>query len=129
MTMDITYVAFDGKRFDDEDECREYETRLRNIKFAKDAMFFNSKGEPLSFDEDGFLSATFILCKTDAAAEYLQNEYSHNYYTPWDDFPMEAGCWIHDEDGDWRLAEDCVSILKSNLGIILSVLKIGGIVS
>lgn len=121
----ITYVAEDGKQFRDEDECLAYETELRNAKFAANITFFDSDGKTLSLSEDGFLSAKFILCRTKEATQFLQDEYGPNYYTPWDDNPIEAGCWVKDDlfdDNNWRPVEDYVDDLKNNLNVVYRII-------
>lgn len=125
MKREITYIALDGTRFDDEEACEDYEAKLLTEKYGKNALFFDDDGKPLSFDEDGFLSSAFILCKTKEAAQYLQDEYGPNYYTPWDDNPIDAGCWMRDEGdhNNWRPIEDYIDELKDALNTAYKILK------
>ena len=69
-----TYIADDGKRFDSEYECMEYEEKLRSNKFADSAFLFDQDGKKLPLTGDGFEQAYFIICKTEEAADYLYEE-------------------------------------------------------
>lgn len=48
MEIKTTYIAFDGKEFDDEDSCIEYEGKIRYSALLTQAKFYNYKGEELT---------------------------------------------------------------------------------
>ena len=48
MEIKTTYIAFDGKEFDDEDLCIEYEGKIRYSALLTQAKFYNYKGEELT---------------------------------------------------------------------------------
>ena len=48
MEIKMTYIAFDGKEFDDEDLCIEYEGKIRYSALLEQAKFYNYKGEELT---------------------------------------------------------------------------------
>lgn len=45
METKTIYIAFDGKEFDDENECFEYECYEKYLKPFANAHFYNSKGQ------------------------------------------------------------------------------------
>lgn len=56
--MRIVYVAFDGKQFDREEECREYEETLKStfVMWTREALLVTNPDY-----------ATFVLLKTEGA--------------------------------------------------------------
>ena len=48
MEIKTTYIAFDGKEFDDENLCAEYESATRYPALSTQAKFYNYKGEKLT---------------------------------------------------------------------------------
>lgn len=59
MEIKTTYIAFDGKEFDDEDLCTEYESATRYPALLTQAKFYNYKGEKLTLQS--------IISKNDIA--------------------------------------------------------------
>lgn len=47
MEIKMTYVAFDGKEFDDEDLCLEYEGKIRYPALLEQAKFYDSRGNKI----------------------------------------------------------------------------------
>lgn len=78
----ITYVAFDGTQFDDEDECVEYEF-LENAKEYTDGFtLYNEAREPIkiSFNEDVLGETSFIIIKEARAIPFLDDWMADNYF-------------------------------------------------
>lgn len=48
MEIKTTYIAFDGKEFDDENLCAEYESATKYPALLTQAKFYNYKGEKLT---------------------------------------------------------------------------------
>lgn len=48
MEIKTTYVAFDGKEFNDEDLCLEYEGKTRYSALLKQAKFYDKRGNKLT---------------------------------------------------------------------------------
>ena len=44
MEIKTTYIAFDGKEFDDEDLCTEYEGKIRYPALLEQAKFYDRRG-------------------------------------------------------------------------------------
>ena len=65
----ITYEAFDGTRFEDEDECVEYERQVQSEEFSGQIHFFNAFKKPLKLacDQD---DVYYAIVKTTEAAEW-----------------------------------------------------------
>ena len=78
--MEIVYKAFDGKIFEDEDDCWLYE-RTFNLKFfSKDVVCLDEKGNliPIEDDFDDVYGQTqFLKIQTDEAANFIYNEYGY----------------------------------------------------
>lgn len=68
MTEKITYIAFDGKEFTDEDECLEYETELNFGAFKDHVFLFDDKRQPMPFSLANFEACFYISINDDRAA-------------------------------------------------------------
>lgn len=73
MTEKTTYIAFDGKEFEDCSECERYENKGLQEKYGKDLLVYNEDGELIPLGEDYHLvqDSAFIICKTEEALDYL----------------------------------------------------------
>lgn len=73
MTEKTVYVAFDGKEFEDYNECERYESKELQEKYGKDLLVYNNDGELIPLGEDYRLAqdSAFIICKTEEALDYL----------------------------------------------------------
>lgn len=107
-----TYVACDGKKFEDEWECQEYEEALEATKYQDTALLFDLGGKPLPLSQEGFQGAFIVKAVTDEAAQYMAEAF-HDYWNPWSRdcrwTPSEAkaGCWIFiDNNDDWVPASE-----------------------
>ncbi len=112
MTVVKTYIAEDGKKFDDEWECVEYERELKSNQFKDVAFLFDDEGHQLPLTDAGFEDCMFIVCKTDEAAAYMYNEFCTGYFLPWgcaDE--AKAGMWISIND-NWRELEEFLPLAK-----------------
>lgn len=65
----ISYEAFDGTIFDDEDECVEYERQAQSGEFLGQIHFFNAFKKPLKLtcDQDDIY---YAVVKTTEAGEW-----------------------------------------------------------
>lgn len=83
------YVAFDGKEFDNEEECRDYENEL-NIKSIE------------AYDEDfnriDFDSATYVVIHSEAELNFIDKVCDYNGWTS--DGLMETGLYRY--NSSWR---------------------------
>lgn len=86
--MEIIYIADDGTKFDDEDECLAHERkmRMRKANFAENIRLFSRDKEEFIFiDGDDYERAFFMEILTDEAAamleEWVREEYgSYIFY-------------------------------------------------
>lgn len=79
----IMYVAFDGTKFDDEDECLDYEFEKRAENYINYFTLYNHNRKPLKFSADKYLidSTCYIVIKDEKAVSFL------------DDWMIECGCY------------------------------------
>ena len=80
MTEKTIYVAFDGKKFDDENECERYESKELQDKYGKDLLVYNEDGELITLDNDYWLSqsSAYVLCKSEEALNYINKTFDYN---------------------------------------------------
>lgn len=64
------FLANDGTRFDDEEECLDYEFRQMLFPLKNDLQFFNSKQEPIT-SADYLDRICYIIVKTDKALKTM----------------------------------------------------------
>ena len=78
----ITYVAFDGTQFDDEDECVEYEFLESAKEYTDGFTLYNEAREPIkiSFNEDALDETSFIIIKEARAIPFLDDWMIDNYF-------------------------------------------------
>lgn len=71
----ITYVAFDGTQFDDEDECVEHEFLESAKEYADSFTLYNEAREPIkiSFNIDALDKTKFIIIKEEKAIPFLDD--------------------------------------------------------
>lgn len=68
MIEKITYIAFDGSEFADEDECIDYENEL-NFRAFKDHVFlFDDERKPMPFSLANFEACFYVTISDDHAA-------------------------------------------------------------
>ena len=80
MTEKTVYIAFDGKKFDDENECERYESKELQDKYGKDLLVYNEDGELIPFNNDYRLSqdSAYVVCKSEEALNYLNKTFNDN---------------------------------------------------
>ena len=110
--MEIIYIADDGTKFDDEDECLAHEKkiRMRKANFAENIRLFSRDKEEFIFiDGDDYERAFFMEILTDEAAamleEWVREEY--NSYMFNNKTIPTAGRFYFDETNDeWVNVEE-----------------------
>lgn len=80
MTEKTIYIAFDGKEFEDYNECERYESKKLPDKYGKDLLVYNTEDELLPLDNDYRLSqdSAYVVCKSDEALGYLNKMFDDN---------------------------------------------------
>ena len=73
MTEKIIYIAFDGKEFNNKENCIEYET-------GKFLEVYDANGKIIDNERDDVAECgTYIVCKTKEALEYFNINCKQNY--------------------------------------------------
>ena len=80
MTEKTVYIAFDGKEFEDENECERYESKELQNKYGKDLLVYDENGKLIALDNDYWLShsGAYIICKAEKALIYLNKICDYN---------------------------------------------------
>ena len=80
MIEKTVYIAFDGKKFDDENECERYEIKELQNKYGKDLLVYNEDGELIPFNNDYRLSqySAYVVCKSEEALNFLNKTFNDN---------------------------------------------------
>ena len=97
--MEIIYRAFDGKEFDDEEECLNYELKVKTENFTKSnhLAFFDEEGNRINISIFKALNeAEFMSISTENAFEIVErvgNKFCLEY-------PSDCGLWQWDDDHD-----------------------------
>lgn len=113
--MKIQYIANDGKIFDNEIDCREYESKKQVDEFVnkRELIFLSRSGEVLFGNIDDCAErAAYIFVNSKAALQTLwgKNECQREIRPP------EKGYWYYDFQCDtWRNMETKVKILEDEL--------------
>lgn len=68
MIEKITYIAFDGSEFANEDECIDYETELNFGAFKGRVFLFDSERKPMPFSVANFEACFYVTISDDHAA-------------------------------------------------------------
>ena len=97
MTEKITYIAFDGKEFTDEDECIEYETELNFGAFKDHVFLFNSVRQPMSFSLANFEACFYVTINDDRAAASFVDAMEAEGYT---ELPRAKGVYEYNTRKD-----------------------------
>lgn len=80
MTEKTVYVAFDGKEFEDCNECESYENKGLQEKYGKDLLVYDEEGELIPLGNDYCLceDSAFVVCKSEEALNYLNKRFKYN---------------------------------------------------
>lgn len=109
MESKTIYIAFDGKEFNDKDECLEYERRKKYLKpFAK-AHFYNFKGQEISVnDAINDIDMVFIVFLPTIEAVKSFRELNYQLTLSESNDITEPGIYFFEEAGekDWHEIED-----------------------
>ena len=97
--MRVVYIADDGKEFDDEWECKDYEWKL-NHHHLNDVRLYDKDEMRLRdiFSEDTYNNVVKIIVPNNYAAtdmKELANYTGYCYYA----HITEAGTWVFEENG------------------------------
>lgn len=97
------YEAFDGKMFDDEDECRDYETAEKGKNAT--VTLLDYKWNKLELNDDGASRAYAIICNSPEDIAFIKEffegaGYGHPFYHLYGDCEEKVGIYVYDENHD-----------------------------
>ena len=109
------YVAFDGKEFDDEGDCREYELNTKLKDIGDDLLLYDKNGKKIEKIDNQLLaeSIDYIVIKSEKAYEYFveQMDYIGLNYPDYYNSPICSYYYDYDEN-EWINIEDRVQCLQ-----------------
>lgn len=97
------YEAFDGKMFDDELECKEYEMREQAKNLS--VVLLDEKWEPLSFNTESVGTCYAIICNSLEDIAFVKNifnaeGYGHPFSQGYGFCEEKVGIYLYDENND-----------------------------
>lgn len=82
MTEKTIYIAFDGKEFEDENECERYECKELKNKYGNELLVYDNNGKLLPFDNDNDYhlsqNSVYVVCKSEEALNFLNTKFGAN---------------------------------------------------
>lgn len=105
MTEKTIYIAFDGKEFEDYNECEIYESKELQNKYGKDLLVYNTEDKLLPLDNNCRLSldGAYVVCKSEEALNFLNKTFGDNRVNNIDyngNFP--ASFYYNFETDEWE---------------------------
>ena len=75
MTEKTIYIAFDGKEFDDKDECVEYESLAKAKEIGDDLLLYDKNGNRIkTINYTSAEKIDYIIVKSKKAYDYLEEQ-------------------------------------------------------
>ena len=121
MTEKTVYIAFDGKEFDDENECERYASKELQDKYGKDLLVYDEEDKLLSLDDDYHLSqdGTYVVCKSEEALNFLNKTFGDNRVNNIDyngNFP--ASFYYNFETDEWKEIAPRIKELQDEIDML-----------
>lgn len=121
MTEKTVYIAFDGKEFEDYNECEKYESKELQDKYGKDLLVYDEEDKLLSLDEDYHLSqdGTYVVCKSEEALNFLNKTFGDNRVNNIDyngNFP--ASFYYNFETDEWEEIAPHIKELQEEIDML-----------
>lgn len=121
MTEKITYVAIDGREFEDERECVDYENSLRMNNLCKSTLFLDQHFNIMNADKLIPEQVFYIYVNNDDDKKFIENFFDSNWcsspftiYKGQDvDLSEYSGWFYYDSDEDeWKHFETELQVYK-----------------
>ena len=114
------YIAFDGKEFDDENECERYESKELQDKYGESLFVYDKDGKKISLDEDYHLCqySQYITCKTKEAFDYLNEIFDNCVNTIDYDGKFPASFYYNFETNEWEDIEHHIKELQDEIDML-----------
>lgn len=106
MIEEIWYIANDGTRFGDEDECREYEESLSANALSGKIFFWDDDMNQIPLSSQTLGRIFYVYVKDCSAVPYACEIFRENCADdPWTDAPPENDTLYYYDDlhDDWRI--------------------------
>lgn len=101
------YVADDGKEFEDEEECLEYEQLQKLASIDRQFLMLDARFNKVENPVRDFDEVVYIYVWTDEAAKKLHEVLGREWPDPWDYYHTTAGVWFMCEERDrWILVDE-----------------------
>ena len=121
MTKKTVYIAFDGKEFEDENECERYESKELQNKYGKDLLVYDENGKLIALDNDYWLShsSAYIICKSEKALNYLNKIFDYNGVNNVDyDGNFPASFYYDFTTDEWKEIEHRIKELQDEIDML-----------
>lgn len=121
MTEKTVYIAFDGKEFEDYNECERYESKKLQDKYGKDLLVYNEDGELIALDNDYWLSqsSAYVLCKSEEALNYIKKTFDYNGVNNIDyDGNFPASFYYDFTTDEWKEIEHRIKELQDEIDML-----------
>lgn len=110
--MEIIYKAFDGKIFDNEYKCQNYETEKALEEYRKSVKLLDSYGKPIPLTQDGLVECFFINIKNEKFLKWIPEQRFS--------LPQNIGIYYYnDKDDRWENLDNKIDELKENLSFLI----------
>ena len=122
MTEKTIYIAFDGKEFEDEYDCREYESKELQDKYGKDLLVYDNKNNeliPISDDYRLSQDSAYVICKSKEALNYINKTFDYNGVNNIDyngNFP--ASFYYDFNTDEWKEIEHRIKELQDEIDML-----------
>ena len=117
--MEVLFRAFDGKIFEDEDKCRDYELNLKFFnEVKKEIIFLNCNDNLISkpISEINLNDVCTVAIGNEKAADFLEELFNEaGFYSPENGFTPYSVFWWDDTKDKWINVEEEVEILKGEV--------------
>lgn len=122
MTEKITYVAIDGREFENERECVDYENSLKLNNLCKSTIFLNQDFKIMNTNRLIPAEVFYIYVNNDDDKEFIDNFFASDWcsspfsiYNGQDvDLSEYSGWFYYDSDEDeWKHFETEVQVYKN----------------
>lgn len=122
MTEKTIYIAFDGKEFEDYNECERYESKELQNKYGKDLLVYDNKNNeliPISDDYRLSQDSAYVICKSKEALNFLNKIFDYNGVNNVDyDGNFPASFYYDFTTDEWKEIKSRIKELQDEIDIL-----------
>ena len=122
MIEKTVYIAFDGKEFEDENECRKHESKELQDKYGKDLLVYDNKNNeliPISDDYRLSQDSAYVICKSKEALNFLNKTFDDNGANNIDyDGKFPASFYYDFTTDEWKEIEYRIKELQDEIDML-----------